>query len=480
MTVQQFSASSFLPYPPDAVFAWHQNSGAFQRLTPPFDPVRLIRSEGIGPGALAELEMRLGPIPIRWIARHEALDAGVGFRDVQVKGPFARWEHVHAFDPEGSGTRMRDCVTYALPAGAAGSALGGAGVRKKLSRLFAYRHEAVARDLACHSASGLGDRKLNFVLAGSSGLVGTQLAAFLATGGHDVLRLVRPGATLRAGQPGRVLEWDPGRGVVDADVVRSADVVINLAGAGIADEKWSPERKALIRSSRVETTDLLARTLASSAAPGSKVLVNASAIGFYGDGGDAQLTEESPSGSNWLAEICRAWEAATGPAESAGVRVVHARIGIVLSPLGGSLGQMLPIFRAGVAGRLGHGKQWFPWISIDDVVAALHAVAVDARFSGPVNLTAPEPVTNAAFTKALAKAVKRPALMPVPPFALKALYGEMAQMLLTGARVLPQRLSDAGFGFRHQALDCALATVLGTGPVPKAESTDNGFLLKLG
>jgi uncharacterized protein (TIGR01777 family) len=294
---------------------------------------------------------------------------------------------------------------------------------------------------------------------GSHGLIGSALAADLESDGHAVVRLVRQG-----GSP----SWDPGRGTLDPSVLQGVDAVVHLAGAGIADGRWSPGRRREILESRVVPTDLLARRLAD-ADPKPGVLVSGSAIGFYGSRGDEEVDEDSAGGAGFLADVVRRWEAATAPAEAAGMRVVHARTGIVQSPMGGALRKQLPLFRLGLGARLGSGRQHVSWISLDDEVAAIRHALADPSLSGPVNLTAPNPVTNAEYTKALGAVLGRPTVLVVPGAALRLLLGaELSEeMLLGGALVRPRRLERSGYRFRHPELGAALASALAGGP-PKS------------
>ena len=305
---------------------------------------------------------------------------------------------------------------------------------------------------------------MNVVVAGSSGLIGSALVDRLERSGHRVTRLVR-NATTTGSASGRV-PWDPDRGTIDKGDLAAAGpigAVVNLAGAGIGDKRWSAERKHIIRDSRLDSTRLLAETLPM-CDPLPTVLVNASAVGYYGDRGAEILTESSSPGDGFLAGLCREWEEATRPATEAGIRTVIVRSGIVLAPGGGALGRQLPLFRLGLGGRLGPGNQYRSWISLDDEVSAIVRCLDDEALSGPVNLTAPEPVTDAEFAIGLGRAVHRPAFLPVPATALRlALGGEMAsEMLLAGQRVVPAALEGCGFEFAHPDLDGALGWVVGS------------------
>jgi hypothetical protein len=296
---------------------------------------------------------------------------------------------------------------------------------------------------------------MKIVISGASGLIGTPLVEQLVKNGHQVTKLVRRPA--RSGES----QWDPRTGQIDASVIDGADAVIHLAGAGIGDKRWTAAYKREVLESRTLSTALLARTIAS-ANTKPKVFLSGSAIGFYGARGDEQLTEDGSLGTGFLADVCRDWEAAAAPAKQAGVRTVFLRTGIVLSPRGGALKKLLPLFRLGAGGRFGNGKQWQSWISITDELNAIEYL-LTANVEGPVNLTAPEPVTNAEFTKVLAKVLKRPALFPVPAFGPRILLGgELADALLfTGQRVLPSRLEASGYRFAHRDLESALRALLG-------------------
>jgi len=299
---------------------------------------------------------------------------------------------------------------------------------------------------------------MRVAITGSSGLIGSALVERLRADGHQVTRLVR--GRERAVGAGAV-HWDPARGEVDAAGLEGHDVVIHLAGESIVG-LWTARKKARIRDSRVEGTRLIAGALAGLARPPA-VLLSASATGFYGARPpDEVLDEEASPGTGFLAETAQAWEAAADPARAAGIRVVHARFGLVLSPRGGALAAMLPVFRLGLGGRLGSGAQVWSWIALDDVVeAALHVVRTDP-LAGPVNFVAPEPVSNAEFTRVLGRVLRRPTLFAVPAFAARLVAGEMAEeMLLTGARVEPRRLLESGYRFRFPSLEPALRHLLG-------------------
>jgi uncharacterized protein (TIGR01777 family) len=291
------------------------------------------------------------------------------------------------------------------------------------------------------------------LIGGSSGLIGTALVAHLREAGHDVLRLVRraPAAPDERG-------WDPPAGRIDHGTFDGVDAVVNLGGVGIGDRPWSGARKQLIRDSRNVTTEVLATAIAEHGVP---ALVSASAVGFYGDAGQQPIDESAPSGRGFLAEVCRDWEAATQKAQESGRRVVVLRSGPVITPAGGLIGRLRPLFKGFLGARLGSGRQYLPWISLDDEVGAIRFVIEHPDLAGPVNLTGPTPVTNAEFTEALAAALRRPAVLAVPDFAIRTVLGAMGEeMLLYGQRAIPGKLQDAGYQFRHNAITDALAAAL--------------------
>jgi uncharacterized protein len=306
------------------------------------------------------------------------------------------------------------------------------------------------------TASSASSARLHVAVTGASGLIGSAVSRRLEAAGHRVTRLVR-----RAPGPGEI-RWDPTAGSLDPAALDGADAVVHLSGENVG-ARWTAARKARIRSSRVASTRLLSETLAGLPRP-PQVMVSASAVGIYGDRADEVLTEGSPPGDpdrDFLVSVAQEWEEAAEPARVEGIRVVHPRFGVVLSRAGGALRKMLLPFRLGLGGRFGNGQQWMSWISIDDAVKAVHHALVDDRLQGPVNVTAPEPVTNRDFTRTLGRALSRPAPFAVPEAALRLVLGEMAGgTVLSSARVVPARLLQAGFRFGHPDLESALRHVL--------------------
>jgi hypothetical protein len=297
---------------------------------------------------------------------------------------------------------------------------------------------------------------MHVLVTGASGLVGSALVPFLTNGGHAVTRLVR--STPRPGQA--EVPWDPAAHSIATPALEGLDAVVHLAGENIA-ARWTAEKKAMIRDSRVQGTGLLCDALAQLVKP-PQALVCASAIGYYGDRGETILREESAPGTGFLAEVCRAWEAAAAPAAQRGIRVVYLRFGVVLSAAGGALTKMLTPFRLGVGGVIGSGQQYMSWVALDDVLGAIHHALLTETLHGPVNVVAPQPVTNQEFTKTLGTILGRPTVVPLPAFVARLAFGEMADaLLLASTRVVPERLLASGYAFRSPALDGALRHLLG-------------------
>ncbi|MBV9650968.1 MAG: TIGR01777 family oxidoreductase [Pseudonocardiales bacterium] len=295
---------------------------------------------------------------------------------------------------------------------------------------------------------------MRVVIAGSSGLIGTALVALLRQAGHDILRLVR--------RPARAPDeraWDPPSATMEAGTLEGVDAVVNLCGSAMGNRRWSGEVKQAIRDTRIVPTEVLAAAIAEHGVP---VLVNASGVGYYGDTGDRQVDESASLGSGFLAQVCRDWENATAAAEQAGTRVVRARTGLVISPSGGLMGRLKPLFALGLGGRLGSGRQYMPWISLDDEVGAIRFALENDEIAGPMNLSGPEPVTNAEFTNTVGEMMHRPAPFVVPGFALRLILGAelVDEMILAGQRAVPAALRKHGYRFQHPTLRAALTAAL--------------------
>ncbi|MCU0647676.1 MAG: TIGR01777 family oxidoreductase [Gemmatimonadaceae bacterium] len=460
MPERTFSRELRVPVSVNVLWAWHERPGAFERLSPPWDRVRVVeRSGGLTDGSRVVLDVWPGPspVPTRWVMMHRDYRHGAQFRDVMQSGPFALWDHVHAMRADGANASvLTDTIRYALPLGALGDTAGGWYAASTLDRVFRYRHAVTAHDLTRHArVADRGPQRI--AITGASGFIGRALSHFLTTGGHTVLRIGRGRV-----EPGNVdITWDPARGVLDPRALDGVDAVIHLAGASVA-ERWSGAHRRAILDSRVQGTALLARTLAQLEQK-PRVLLSGSAIGIYGDRGDEVLTEDSTHGTGYLVDVARAWESATAPAEAAGIRTVHLRTGIVLGAAGGALAKQLPIYRLGGGGPIAGGAFWQSAIALDDEIGAIHHALFTESLRGPVNLVGPAPVTQAEFARTLGTVLSRPAIAPVPRFALELLFGaEMTREVLTSSqRVVPARLLASGFTFGHATLEAMLRFELG-------------------
>ncbi|MGO8891721.1 MAG: TIGR01777 family oxidoreductase [Streptosporangiaceae bacterium] len=395
----------------DEVFAWHARPGAITRLAPPWQPVRVI---------------------------HESLES-------LPLSAVLPWRHTHEFSPVGEqATLVTDVVDTPLPA-------------RALRSMFVYRHRQLAGDLAALArARMICPDMLTIAVTGSGGLIGTALTALLSTSGHRIIRLVR-----RPPQHAGERYWRPED--PSPDLLNGVDAVIHLAGASIGG-RFTPERKNEIRESRILPTRLLAELAAAAAPQGLRAFVSASAIGLYGpDRGEEILTEASPRGEGFLADVVADWEDATTPAAAAGIRTVRVRTGIVQTPRGGMLRLLSPLFEAGLGGRLGSGKQWLAWIGLDDLLDIYLRAVLDPGLSGPVNAVAPEPVRNIDYTRTLAGVLRRPAVLPVPGFGPRLLLGDEGAREIAQASqyVRPERLIAAGHTFRQPELEGALRHLFG-------------------
>lgn len=439
------------------VFEWHTRPGAFDRLIPPWENLRVLkRPASLRDGETAVFELRVGPFRTRWVAEHSGFVDGVRFDDRQTQGPFAVWEHEHRFEPDGEGCYLEDRLFYQLPFGRLGRSAGHHWIERRLEELFAFRHERTRADLARHDRFASAGRR-TVLVTGASGLIGSALVPFLSAGGHEVRTLTRGPADPTVGR----YSWNPSRGEIDAEALDGVDAVVHLAGESVAGGRWTRSRRRAIRESRTRGTNLLSEAIARSAR-GCRVLVSASAVGYYGDRGDETLTEDSRPGRGFLAEVAAAWEEATRPAADAGIRVARLRIGLVVSRRGGALPRLLPLFRLGLGGPFGSGRQHWSWIALDDLVGILHQAILDPALEGPINAVAPEPVTAGEFAALLGETLERPAILHVPEMAIRMFTGEMGQsMLLSSARVLPTRLEALRFPFLHRTLRDAFLFELG-------------------
>ena len=455
--VSHYVAVSSLPVSVKTAFAYHERPGALRRLTPPWESVVIEHTDhSITVGSRVVMKVRIGGLPLRWVAEHTQYDPPNRFADRQISGPFASWNHQHRFESVGDKTRLIDDVEYRLPLGTLGRLFGSGKARATLESMFAYRHRVTRDDLvlqADHPVSAM-----TVAISGSNGLVGSHLQSLLTLLGHRVISLVRRSSD----DPNCIAPW---QGTDEAMRLSGVDAVVHLAGQPIADKRWTEQVKSQIRDSRIGPTGLLCESLARLPQP-PKVLICASATGIYGNRDDEFLDEQSRWGDDFLSDVAGQWEAACRPAADAGIRVVNTRFGIILSPGGGALKQMLLPAKA-LGGSLGRGDQWWSWIALDDAFGAIYHSITDDTVSGPVNVVAPEPIRNADFAKTLGQVLGRPAIFPAPAMVLRIALGEMADaLLLASTRVRPAKLIDAGYRYRFTDLEAYLKYALGKNRLP--------------
>ncbi len=472
--VQCFVARSSLPVPVESAFAYHARPGALQRLIPPWESIEIADSDNsIAVGSQVTLRTRVLGIPFQAIAEHTQCDAPHLFADTLLSGPFKSWNHRHEFAATSdSVSQLTDSITYQLPGGSLGKVFAAPFVRLKLQAMFAYRHRITRDDLQL--SVDYPSEPLTIAVSGSTGLLGSQLCSLLSQLGHRVWRIVRD----RDDDAESLAIWKDEH---DAAKLSQVDAVVHLAGEPIASARWTDATKQRIRESRVDRTHQLCERL-SRLDRKPQVLVCASATGLYGDRGDEILNEQSSIGNDFLASVAQEWEQACAPAMQAGIRVVYARFGMILSPRGGALKKMLLPAKL-FGGSLGSGEQWWGWIAIDDALGGIyHAITRDSA-AGPMNFVSPEPIRNRDFAETLGQVIGRPAIVPAPAFALRLALGEMADgLLLASCRAVPKALTDTGYRFRFQQLDTALRHLLGyerlgsvtCSPVDRTDSERSG------
>ncbi len=457
---EKFVYKSLIPAPAKEVFNWHKRAGAFERLAPPWVDLKILnRQGGIEDGAFVELAISNGPITIKWTLEHKDYVEGRQFCDYQVEGPFAFWEQVHRVEPESDNScYLQDTVEYELPAGGLGDLAGGRIIHHELENLFKFRHRTLIQDIVYAKEANI--RPIRVLVTGSTGLIGSALVPYLTSQGHEVTRLLRNGSKISDHDHNERIRWDPYEPKIDTNRLEGYDAVVHLAGDNIGSERWTDAKKKKLIYSRLKPTQVLCQALNQLERPPS-VLISASAIGIYGDRGVENLVEESPSGEGFLADTCMQWEAAARGVDP-DIRLVNLRFGVVLSPKGGALHKMLLPFQMGGGGPIGSGQQFFSWIDIDDALGAIFHSIINGTVSGPVNAVSPYPVPNADFARVLGKIVGRPALVPMPAFAARAMFGQMAdECLLASQKVLPGRLTETNYEFRYPYLEPSLRHVLG-------------------
>jgi uncharacterized protein (TIGR01777 family) len=437
------------------LFDWHKRKGAFERLTPPWDPVEIIRKdEGIDDGKEVELRIKIAGIPQTLKVTHQNYQEGKQFEDRQLAGPFAHWVHTHkveAIDEKKS--ELIDSIEYRLPMGKLGKIFGSGIAESRLNHLFHYRHTIMKHDLSWLKWAQ--DQQVSpkkVIISGASGLVGKNLSAFLSTQGHEVWHFTRN--PKEAQTPNRLL-WQNAEDPLPS--LASFDWVIHLAGENVG-QRWTQDTKKKIVESRLSRTQALAQKLAQEKTK-NQVFFSASAIGYYGLNAE-NVDESAPKGSGFLAELCGDWEDKAKLAQDQ-VRSIQGRIGLVLSLQGGALDRLHLPFALGLGGNIGLGQRWMSWIDLNDLIGGIYFSLIKEEISGPVNLVT-SAVSNAEFTKTLGKVLNRPTIAPIPPFVLQAMFGEMAnETILASQSVIPKKLKDLGFQSSIQRLEDSFRLQLG-------------------
>jgi hypothetical protein len=443
-----FVFTSRFPCSAHDLYTWHSRAGALERLIPPWEKTSVVsRQGGIAPGGRVEMRMHLGPIPYRWIAHHVEDKPGLMFRDIQKQGPFSSWSHSHIFTDTAGGALLEDRIEFSLPLHHLLPGFLKCHVHQILQKVFRYRHATLREDILLHQSCSR--TPLRILVTGASGVLGRALVPFLTTGGHQVWTLVRR----RPDPEKQEIFWDPLAGTIDVSTLPELDAVIHLAGEYIGLNRWTAEKKQRVIDSRTLGTSLLAGTIAAMPVP-PRVFLSASAVGFYGDNQNRSLDEETAAGEDFISEVCSLWEKAAAPAEAAGIRTVLMRIGVVLTPKGGALQQLLRTAPCGFFRRFGSGGQYVSWIGIDDTIGAMLHCMTSPGLRGPVNIAAPRPVTNTELMQTLSTVLHRPLLPPIPAQVLRTIYGQMAsEILLSGCDVSAAKLAASGFCFRHTTLE---------------------------
>jgi uncharacterized protein (TIGR01777 family) len=458
MSDRRFTFESQIPVSAEEAFAWHLREGALERLFPPWLNVEFLfpPTSPDQVGREVGFKLRWGLFTCKWVLAHKNCIPGREFSDVQIRGPFRHYLHRRRFIPRAGyipsrclSSQISDEIAYLLPV-----AFLNKRIEREFVRCFSWQHAILREDL--RAIERYAKEPLKILLSGSSGFVGSRLKLFLKAAGHEVVRLVRD--KKESGEDAIV--WDPVRGEARKEDFENFDAVIHLAGAGISNHRWSKKVKEQLFLSRCRDTWLLSQILCRLYRP-PKTFISASAMGYYGDRKEEELTEASAKGEGFLADLCEKWERATDAIANRGTRVVHARFGAVLGAKGGVLRKMIRPFLWGAGGKLGGGKQYLSWIGIDDLLGGLYHCLMKEEIEGPVNLTAPQAVSQGEFTRILAKKVGRPAFFHLPAWVLKVALGEMAQeLILSSQKVKPQKLLETGYSFRYPDLKTALDFVM--------------------
>ncbi len=461
MASTSFSYESVIPADASDVFSYYGRNLSILRLTPPWETLNLLNiTESMKAGSTIDLRIRLGCLKTSWQVKRVEFANNRTFVMSQSRGPFRHWKHTQSIRSLGDGTSsLRDLIQFSLPFGQfSNNRLGNYLARKRLERLFSYRHSITQSDMR-HCTQMKTYPKTKVAITGGNGLIGSELSVYLQAQGHQVTILSRSGKSRIWGVPAE--QWDPRSKAADWEKLEGIDSWIHLAGENLASGRWTSKKMRSLRNSRVESARFLAEGFKKMSNP-PKVFIGASGIGYYGDGAEAELTETESKGSGFLADLCEDWEGASAEMEAMGIRRVILRMGMVLTPKGGALAKLLPLYKAGLGGRQGRGTQYWSWIAMDDLLRVFHVAMLNPHFRGVYNAVSPTPVQNHEFSSILAGKVNRPGVCSVPGGVLKFLLGKMAnESLLASQRVLPQRLKECGIQFDFPTLDLALSHLLG-------------------
>jgi len=464
-----FKKSSELPFDQQTVFDYHASRGAIDRLIPPWEQVKILkRNESLDVGAEVLLQQSLGVLKMEWLAKHTVFEPPTRFQDIQVRGPFRSWIHDHLIESAPNHTcRLTDSVQYRLPYGLLGQ-LGSHWIQAKIASMFDYRHRTTLEDLrfSAHIDRLVPPGKtIRIGVSGSSGMIGRRICALASVSGVQVVRIVRPGRhSADASIPADSVTTFSNETFSEPHLLEQLDAVIHLGGYGIADHRWTESTKQKILSSRVDSTSSLVKSLKKLNAPPTK-FVCASGVGAYGDQGETICSEDmaddrTKKGKSFLEQVSYQWEAAAREYTDCG-QVCIGRLAMAIHPLQGALSKMIPLFRLGLGGKLGSGRQYWSWIHVDDAAGAFLHLALNPSSTGVYNLSSPEPVTNREFTNALSRKLKRWAVVPAPEFGLKMMLGQMAdELLLASIRTTADRLDSESYPFRARTLQQSLDQLL--------------------
>lgn len=443
-----YEKRTIMPVSAKDLFAWHERNGAFERLAPPWEQIKLkYKDPSLKVGSETCFKVRKGCFSISWLARHTKYVPDKEFVDIQVKGPFKKWVHHHKMVPiDRYKSEMHDLLIFETPLG-----LGKTIALDKIEQMFKYRHTILKNDLQIQQQFKAPNMTIG--ITGASGLIGTALSAFLKTAGHKVVPISR------SSQLPNGVQWDPESGLINQSKLEGLDALINLAGDNINEGRWTEKKKKRIRDSRVKSTRLIVNTLNHLKNP-PKVFISISGLGYYGTNAESISTEQTSPGRDFLASVCAQWEHEANQFKKG--RCVIPRLGVVLSSSGGALAKMAPFFKLGLGGVIGKGDQKMSWIALDDAIYSLYRMMVDNSFSGPINLCSPNSTTHYNFTKSLAKVLRRPAVLSVPSAFARLAFGQVADAtLLSNCEARPKVLEENNHRFYYPKLEGALKHTLG-------------------